>query len=147
MDKLRLRGISKKFGNLTVVDKLNLTLRSGEFVSLLGPSGCGKTTTLRMIAGFERPTEGQVVLDGVDVATTPPHKRNVNTVFQNYALFPISAWRRTSRSGCATRRPRRRRAPASSAERWNSSGCPATRNAGRASSRAGNSSVWRSRVP
>ena len=61
---------------------------SGEFFSLLGPSGCGKTTTLRMIAGFERPSEGQILLDGVDVAQVPPHKRNVNTVFQNYALFP-----------------------------------------------------------
>jgi spermidine/putrescine transport system ATP-binding protein len=61
---------------------------SGEFFSLLGPSGCGKTTSLRMIAGFERPTEGQILLDGVDMAQTPPHKRNVNTVFQNYALFP-----------------------------------------------------------
>ncbi|MDP9184089.1 MAG: ABC transporter ATP-binding protein [Actinomycetota bacterium] len=61
---------------------------SGEFFSLLGPSGCGKTTTLRMIAGFERPTEGQILLDEVDMAQTPPHRRDVNTVFQNYALFP-----------------------------------------------------------
>jgi spermidine/putrescine transport system ATP-binding protein len=61
---------------------------SGEFFSLLGPSGCGKTTTLRLIAGFERPDEGQILLDGVDMVQTPPHKRNVNTVFQNYALFP-----------------------------------------------------------
>src|SRR2546422_10343966 len=61
---------------------------SGEFFSLLGPSGCGKTTSLPMIAGSERPTEGQIRLDGVDRAQTPPHKRDVNTVFQNYALFP-----------------------------------------------------------
>jgi spermidine/putrescine transport system ATP-binding protein len=61
---------------------------SGEFFSLLGPSGCGKTTSLRMIAGFEKPSEGQILLDGTDMAQTPPHKRNVNTVFQNYALFP-----------------------------------------------------------
>src|SRR4051812_15077819 len=60
----------------------------GEFFSLLGPSGCGKTTTLRMIAGFEQPTSGRIMLDGADVALTPPHKRNVNTVFQSYALFP-----------------------------------------------------------
>src|SRR6516165_8246031 len=60
----------------------------GEFFTLLGPSGCGKTTTLRMIAGFERPTSGRILLDGVDVAQVPPHKRNVNTVFQSYALFP-----------------------------------------------------------
>jgi spermidine/putrescine transport system ATP-binding protein len=60
----------------------------GEFVTLVGPSGCGKTTTLRMIAGFERPTSGRILLDGVDMAQTPPHRRNVNTVFQSYALFP-----------------------------------------------------------
>src|SRR5215468_6163352 len=60
----------------------------GEFFTLLGPSGCGKTTTLRMIAGFERPTSGRILLDGTDVANVPPHRRNVNTVFQSYALFP-----------------------------------------------------------
>ena len=60
----------------------------GEFFTMVGPSGCGKTTTLRMIAGFERPTSGRILLDGADVAQTPPHKRNVNTVFQSYALFP-----------------------------------------------------------
>jgi spermidine/putrescine transport system ATP-binding protein len=86
--EVRLVDLVKRFGDFTAVDGVNLRVGGGEFFSLLGPSGCGKTTTLRMIAGFERPTEGQVVLDGVDVATTPPHKRNVNTVFQNYALFP-----------------------------------------------------------
>ena len=60
----------------------------GEFFTLLGPSGCGKTTTLRMIAGFEQPTSGRIMLDGIDVARVPPHQRNVNTVFQSYALFP-----------------------------------------------------------
>ena len=78
----------KRFGDFTAVDGLNLDMPSGEFFSMLGPSGCGKTTTLRMIAGFERPSEGQILLDGEDMAQTPPHKRNVNTVFQNYALFP-----------------------------------------------------------
>jgi spermidine/putrescine transport system ATP-binding protein len=78
----------KRFGDFTAVAGINLEMPSGEFFSLLGPSGCGKTTTLRMIAGFERPTEGQILLDGVDMAQVPPHKRNVNTVFQNYALFP-----------------------------------------------------------
>jgi spermidine/putrescine transport system ATP-binding protein len=86
--EVQLVDLVKRFGDFTAVDGLNLTVAPGEFFSLLGPSGCGKTTTLRMIAGFERPSEGQVVLDGVDVATVPPHKRNVNTVFQNYALFP-----------------------------------------------------------
>ena len=78
----------KRFADVTAVAGINLDMPPGEFFSLLGPSGCGKTTTLRLIAGFERPDEGQILLDGVDMAETPPHKRNVNTVFQNYALFP-----------------------------------------------------------
>jgi spermidine/putrescine transport system ATP-binding protein len=86
--EVQLVDLVKRFGDFTAVDGINVKVDSGEFFSLLGPSGCGKTTTLRMIAGFERPTDGQVVLDGTDVATVPPHKRNVNTVFQNYALFP-----------------------------------------------------------
>jgi len=86
--EVQLIDLVKRFGDFTAVDGLNLQMPRGEFFSLLGPSGCGKTTTLRMIAGFERPTEGQILLDGADMASTPPHKRNVNTVFQNYALFP-----------------------------------------------------------
>jgi spermidine/putrescine transport system ATP-binding protein len=78
----------KRFADVTAVAGINLDMPPGEFFSLLGPSGCGKTTTLRLIAGFERPDEGQILLDGVDMAQIPPHKRNVNTVFQSYALFP-----------------------------------------------------------
>lgn len=78
----------KQFGDVTAVDGLNLQVPAGEFFSMLGPSGCGKTTTLRMIAGFERPTSGRILLDGDDMASTPPHKRHVHTVFQSYALFP-----------------------------------------------------------
>src|SRR5262245_56272928 len=78
----------KRYGDFTAVSGINLQMPPGEFFSLLGPSGCGKTTTLRMIAGFERPTEGQILLDAEDVAQVAPHKRDVNTVFQNYALFP-----------------------------------------------------------
>ena len=78
----------KKFGDVAAVDGIDLHMPSGEFFSMLGPSGCGKTTTLRMIAGFEQPTEGRILLDGDDMQFTPPHKRNVNTVFQSYALFP-----------------------------------------------------------
>jgi spermidine/putrescine transport system ATP-binding protein len=78
----------KRFADVTAVAGINLDIPPGEFFSFLGPSGCGKTTTLRLIAGFERPDEGQILLDGVDMVQTPPHKRNVNTVFQNYALFP-----------------------------------------------------------
>ena len=86
--EVELVDLVKRFGDFTAVAGINLDMPSGEFFSLLGPSGCGKTTSLRMIAGFEKPTEGQILLDGVDMAQTPPHKRNVNTVFQNYALFP-----------------------------------------------------------
>jgi len=86
--QVQLVDLVKRFGDFTAVAGLNLQMPAGEFFSLLGPSGCGKTTTLRMIAGFERPDGGQILLDGEDMAQTPPHKRNVNTVFQSYALFP-----------------------------------------------------------
>jgi spermidine/putrescine transport system ATP-binding protein len=86
--EIRLIGLTKRFADVTAVDHVDLEVDAGEFFSLLGPSGCGKTTTLRMIAGFEQPSDGRILLDGTDVAYTPPHKRNVNTVFQNYALFP-----------------------------------------------------------
>ncbi len=86
--EVQLIDLVKRFGDFTAVSGINLDMPSGEFFSLLGPSGCGKTTSLRMIAGFERPSEGQILLDGVDMAQVPPHKRNVNTVFQSYALFP-----------------------------------------------------------
>jgi spermidine/putrescine transport system ATP-binding protein len=82
-----LRGLTKTFGGSTVVDHLDLDITSGEFFSLLGPSGCGKTTTLRMIAGFSDPSSGTILVGGQDVTSTPPHKRDVNTVFQSYALF------------------------------------------------------------
>jgi spermidine/putrescine transport system ATP-binding protein len=78
----------KQFDEVIAVDGINLEMPAGEFFSMLGPSGCGKTTTLRMIAGFEQPTSGRILLDGEDMVFTPPHKRNVNMVFQNYALFP-----------------------------------------------------------
>jgi spermidine/putrescine transport system ATP-binding protein len=80
--------VHKAFGSFVAVHDACLTIRDGEFFALLGPSGCGKTTTLRMIAGFEQPTSGRVMLEGKDVSATPPYKRNVNTVFQQYALFP-----------------------------------------------------------
>src|SRR4029077_940353 len=88
MAEIVLRELSKRFGNSTAVDDLTLTLASGELVALLGPSGCGKTTTLRMIAGFETPTRGRVILNDHDVTEAPPEKRNCGMVFQNYALFP-----------------------------------------------------------
>ena len=87
--QVQLVDLVKRFAEVTAVNGINLEIAGGEFFSLLGPSGCGKTTTLRLIAGFEQPTEGSILLDGRDVAHTPPHKRNVNTVFQSYALFPF----------------------------------------------------------
>jgi spermidine/putrescine transport system ATP-binding protein len=86
--EVRLVDVVKKFGDTLAVDHVNLEVRDGEFFSLLGPSGCGKTTTLRMIGGFEQPTSGLIELDGHDVTWQPPYRRNVNTVFQSYALFP-----------------------------------------------------------
>jgi spermidine/putrescine transport system ATP-binding protein len=85
---VELRGVTKRFDEVTAVADLSLEIGQGEFFTLLGPSGCGKTTTLRMIAGFEEATAGQVLIAGEDVAGLPPHKRPTNTVFQSYALFP-----------------------------------------------------------
>jgi spermidine/putrescine transport system ATP-binding protein len=85
---IRLEGVTKRFGETTAVDALDLEMPRGAFYALLGPSGCGKTTTLRMVGGFEEPTDGRVFLGGDDVTEHPPYKRDVNTVFQSYALFP-----------------------------------------------------------
>src|SRR3954447_20216861 len=85
---LRLTGVRKRFGDVTAVDGVDIEIRHGEFFTMLGPSGSGKTTCLRMIAGFERPDEGRVELAGSDVTGLPPAERDVNTVFQDYALFP-----------------------------------------------------------
>ncbi|HSR86278.1 MAG TPA: ABC transporter ATP-binding protein [Streptosporangiaceae bacterium] len=86
--RIELVSLTKRFAEVAV-DNIDLQIASGEFFSLLGPSGCGKTTTLRLIAGFEQPTAGKILLDGQDVSAVPPHRRNVNTVFQSYALFPF----------------------------------------------------------
>ena len=85
---IQLENIHKDYGGKTVLDSINLYVRDKEFVTLLGPSGCGKTTTLRIIGGFESPSAGVVYFDGKDITALPSHKRQVNTVFQRYALFP-----------------------------------------------------------
>ena len=85
---IELIDVCKEFDGVSVVENINLYVRQGEFITFLGPSGCGKTTTLRMIAGFEMPTSGQILLDGKDISHLPPNRRPVNTVFQKYALFP-----------------------------------------------------------
>ncbi|MCL2675814.1 MAG: ABC transporter ATP-binding protein [Firmicutes bacterium] len=89
LDKvIEIFGVCKVYDGVTVVDNMNLSIKRGEFVTLLGPSGCGKTTLLRMIAGLTDPTQGRIFLDGIDVTDLPPHKRQINTIFQKYALFP-----------------------------------------------------------
>src|SRR6266576_4965845 len=85
---LRIDAVAKKFGGIRAVDRLSLDIRAGEFFALLGPSGCGKTTLLRMLAGFETPDQGRILLNGRDIARVLPHRRPVNMMFQNYALFP-----------------------------------------------------------
>jgi spermidine/putrescine transport system ATP-binding protein len=87
-EAIRLEAVVKRFGDHVAVHDADFAIRRGEFFAMLGPSGCGKTTTLRMIAGFETPTSGRILLEGDDVSRTPPYRRNVNTVFQQYALFP-----------------------------------------------------------
>ena len=88
MSAIGIESVTKRFGDFTAVDDLSLTIAENSFFALLGPSGCGKTTTLRMIGGFEEPTAGRITLGGADVTQLPPFKRDVNTVFQSYALFP-----------------------------------------------------------
>jgi spermidine/putrescine transport system ATP-binding protein len=85
---LRFEGVSKRFGDVVAVDGVTLEVEEGAFFALLGPSGCGKTTLLRLLAGFETPSEGRIFIDGSDVSRTPPHRRPVNMVFQSYAVFP-----------------------------------------------------------
>lgn len=88
MALLELRNVTRRFGDFVAVDDVSLSIETGEFFTLLGPSGCGKTTILRMIAGFEFPDAGQILLDGKDLADIPAEKRPIHTVFQSYALFP-----------------------------------------------------------
>ncbi len=88
MHTIELKNVAKDFNGVTVLDNINLYIRENEFLTLLGPSGCGKTTTLRIIGGFEEPTKGTVLFEGKDITEVPPYERQINTVFQKYALFP-----------------------------------------------------------
>ena len=99
MSTVELKNLSKNYGGVTAVDKVNLSIVPGEFITLLGPSGCGKTTTLRMVAGFIKPTSGTLMIGGQNMTGVPPHKRKVGLVFQNYALFPHMNVRRNIEFG------------------------------------------------
>ena len=85
---IQFKNVTKRFGNFTAIEDLNIDIYEKEFFALLGPSGCGKTTMMRMLAGFETPTSGTILLDGQDISPIPPNKRSVNMMFQSYALFP-----------------------------------------------------------
>src|SRR3989440_2512658 len=102
--EVRLEGVRKTFGEIVAVAGVDLEVREGEFFSLLGPSGCGKTTCLRMIAGFEEPTAGRILLHGKDVSGSPAYERDVNTVFQDYALFPHMSVRENVEYGLMVKR-------------------------------------------
>ena len=135
-------GVTKRFGAVTAVDHVSLGIARGAFYSLLGPTGCGKTTTLRMIAGFEQPTEGEILIAGEPVAGVPPYRRNVNTVFQHYALVPAHGRGAQRRLRAAPGgRVEGRTSAARSARPSSSSACPATTSGGRGSSRAASSSA------
>ena len=94
---IELKGITKSYDGEVILNSINLYIRDGEFITLLGPSGCGKTTTLRIIGGFETADEGELYFDGTEISDVPPHKRQVNTVFQKYALFPQEITHRLSK--------------------------------------------------
>lgn len=107
-NSLEFENISKEFGNHKVLNQVSFSIEKGQFFSLLGPSGCGKTTLLRLVAGFERPDTGRILLDGQDITTLPPHERPVNTVFQNYALFPhLSIWENIAFGLRVAKRPKK----------------------------------------
>lgn len=107
-DFVRFENVTKTFGKIRAVDNVTLSIKKGEFFSILGPSGCGKTTLLRILAGFERPDKGKVFLDGEDITEMPPNRRKVNIVFQNYALFPhLTVWENIAFGLRVARRPKR----------------------------------------
>ena len=144
---VRFERVVKRFGDFTAVAGVDLDVYEGEFFSMLGPSGSGKTTCLRMIAGFEQPTEGKILLGGRDVSTLAPYERDVNTVFQDYALFPHMTVRENVDYGLRVQKvakDERRRRPRRPS-RW----CGSRRSApaSRERSRADSGSGWRSRAP
>ena len=144
---VRFEAVSKRFSGFTAVDRLSLDIFEGEFFALLGPSGCGKTTLLRMLAGFETPDDGRILLDGEDISGVPPYRRPVNMMFQSYALFPHLNVQRNIAFGLRQenlpegrdRGADKRNARAGAARR-------AAAAASRINFPAGNASAWRSRA-
>ena len=142
---VRLENVVKRFDDTVAVDGISVEIPRGSFFALLGPSGCGKTTTLRMIGGFEEPTEGRIFLGDQDVVGLPPYKRDVNTVFQSYALFPHMSIEDNVAFGLERKGVAKERAQGSRRARCSSSsGSPASRSGSRGSSRAASSSASRS---
>ena len=141
---ISVRGLTKRYGDVVAVDGIDLDIEAGEFFTMLGPSGSGKTTTLRMIAGFEIPDEGSVELAGHDVSRLPPYDRPVNTVFQDYALFPHMTVQANVEYGLMVKKVKKgeRRERAAKRSRW--CGSPAMAIASRRSSPAVSGSASRS---
>ena len=144
---VRLERVTKQFNEVKAVDDLELDIQRGEFFSMLGPSGCGKTTTLRMIGGFEEPSAGTVYLNGQDVTGLPPYKRDVNTVFQSYALFPHLDVYENVAFGLRRKKVEKGAIHDRVIEALSWSTCPASRSASRPSFPAASSSAsrWRGR--
>ena len=145
---IELREIYKYFGDVPAVNGVSLDVRQGEFLTLLGPSGCGKTTTLRMIGGFELPSSGEICIEGEPMGDRPPYRRPVNTVFQNYALFPhMTVGQNVELRAGNVGRAESRSGKSGSATRWRWCACRTSRTASRPSSPAGSSSAspWRAR--
>ncbi len=140
---IELEGVARRFGEVVAVRDVSLTIREGEFFSLLGPSGCGKTTLLRMVAGFEWPDAGRILLQGEDMTRRPPNKRAVNTVFQSYELFPHMSVADNVAYGLRVQRvPKAQRAERVS-EMLEIVASAASKGAGPISCRAARSSAWR----
>ncbi len=143
---MSFEAVSKRFGDVTAVDRVSLDIHEGEFFALLGPSGCGKTTLLRMLAGFEQPSEGRILLDGQDIAGLPPHRRPVNMMFQSYALFPHLSVAGNIAFGLKQEALSRPRSTLVSTRCWRWSSSTASGAAGRTSCPAASASGWRWRA-
>jgi ABC-type Fe3+/spermidine/putrescine transport system ATPase subunit len=142
---VEFKGILKRFGKIVAVEKMDFDIEEGSLVTLLGPSGCGKTTLLRMVAGLEEPTEGDIFIKGVRINDTPIHKRNLGMIFQNYALFPHKTIFDNVAFGLKYRNVSKGTSRKKSPGRWRWFACPAWRTACPASCPAASSSAlpWR----